>query len=869
MFSWFYHRDYGRELYVSDGTSGSFSRVLDINVGTGSSYVSSSKPSAALGNSLIFIADDGSTDDEELWVSDGTAGGTFALTGTGTTFGAYGSYRAQMQATDELVFFTGYSSTGPELYVTDGTLEGTQTVLDLPLSNAGNIRFLGGWNNGLLFSSSDMDGSALWYSDGTAAGTFVLHNPSPDTNQFNVEITFAGFAELDVENLAPRRIDGTAGADRLVGSLLKEEVYGLAGNDTIIGGAGADIIDGGEGSDTADYSASSGGVAVNLAAGYANGGDATGDTLTSIENLTGTNFNDTLRGDDGGNIISGGQGRDILDGQGGLDTVDYSTSSAGVAVNLGVNYAGGGDATGDRISNFERIRGSEHDDRLVGSDAGNRLFGGAGNDFLDGGGSGDLLYGEGGNDILVGGAGADFVDGGVGKDTADYSSSSAGVAINLKVGYANGGDATGDTLTSIENLIGSNYNDTLRGDEGNNVLAGGLGRDLLDGQGGLDTADYSTSSAGVAINLAAGYASGGEATGDTLTSIENLTGTNFNDTLRGDDSGNIISGGQGRDILDGQGGLDTVDYSTSSAGVAVNLGVNYAGGGDATGDRISNFERIRGSEHDDRLVGSDAGNRLFGGAGNDFLDGGGSGDLLYGEGGNDILVGGAGADFVDGGVGKDTADYSSSSAGVAINLKVGYANGGDATGDTLTSIENLIGSNYNDTLRGDEGNNVLAGGLGRDLLDGQGGLDTADYSTSSAGVAINLAAGYASGGDATGDTLASIENITGSGNGDVLRGDEGENTIEGGQGNDILTGNGSSDTFVFKDNDGHDRITDFDTAADLVELSGIAGFGSFTDVQAALTQDGSDTVLDFGDGQTIRFDDTFVNSLTSDDFSFL
>lgn len=98
-----------------------------------------------------------------------------------------------------------------------------------------------------------------------------------------------------------------------------------------------------------------------------------------------------------------------------------------------------------------------------------------------------MLIGGLGNDTLDGGVGADILDGGDGIDTASYfdatdsSPSTQGVTISLANGTASGGDATGDTLTSIENVIGTDYADTIEGDAGNNRLEGGRGDDILSG----------------------------------------------------------------------------------------------------------------------------------------------------------------------------------------------------------------------------------------------------------------------------------------------------------------------------------------------------------------------------------------------------
>ena len=141
-----------------------------------------------------------------------------------------------------------------------------------------------------------------------------------------------------------------------------------------------------------------------------------------------------------------------------------------------------------------------------------------------------------------------------------------------------------------------------------------------------------------------------------------------------------------------------------------------------------------------------------------------------------------------------------------MNLQTGLGSGGDAQGDTLSGIENIIGSAFADVLTGDGGPNTLVGGAGADALNGGAGTDTADYSSSAAGVTVSLETGLGSGGDAQGDTLSSIENIIGSALADTLTGDGGVNTLaggagadvlNGGAGNDTLSGGSANDTFMF------------------------------------------------------------------------
>ncbi|MEX5668226.1 calcium-binding protein, partial [Pseudomonas neuropathica] len=115
------------------------------------------------------------------------------------------------------------------------------------------------------------------------------------------------------------------------------------------------------------------------------------------------------------------------------------------------------------------INGTSGTDTLVGTSSADELYGFAGNDSLSGG--------E-GNDLLDGGAGADVLNGGNGIDTASYANSTAGVTVNLVSGAGIGGDAQGDTLTSIETVVGSAFNDNLTASLAGNSLIGGAGNDV-------------------------------------------------------------------------------------------------------------------------------------------------------------------------------------------------------------------------------------------------------------------------------------------------------------------------------------------------------------------------------------------------------
>jgi Ca2+-binding RTX toxin-like protein len=497
-------------------------------------------------------------------------------------------------------------------------------------------------------------------------------------------------------------LTGGEGDDTLEGGAGNDQVFGGAGDDTIIGGSGAgdDIYDGGDDVDTVSYASTTLGVLVNLglAQDHATGAEIGTDQLIDIENVIGGSGNDTLvgasqanrfdggagndhlgggLGDDvliggaGDDVLHGGAGADELVGGAGFDAIWYTDSDAAVNVSLKTGAASGGHADGDTFTGIEKVIGSQFNDVLTGNGADNVLDGWSGDDELSGANGADSLFGNTGDDLLSGGAGADLLDGGDGFDTASYQFSGAAVNVSLKTGTGSGADAEGDTLTGIEALIGSAFDDTLTGNGFDNVLSGGNGNDTL-------------------------------------------AGANGDDTLNGGAGDDILSGGAGADTLIGGAGSDTASYQFSNAAVNISLKTGVATGGHAEGDSFNSVENLIGSAFSDALTGNGANNTLNGGAGN---------DTLLGGDGNDTLLGGAGADVHNGGTGFDTASYALSSAGVTVDLKNNTGAGGDAAGDTFISIEKIIGSKFNDILLGNGLDNSFNGGAGDDILQGAAGND--------------------------------------------------------------------------------------------------------------------------------------------------
>jgi Ca2+-binding RTX toxin-like protein len=374
----------------------------------------------------------------------------------------------------------------------------------------------------------------------------------------------------------------------------------------------------------------------------------------------------------------------------------------------------GNDQIGGYESGNDTLDGRGGDDVVRGLSGDDILRGGDGNDAVDSGdvGSGnDQIEGGEGNDLL-GGAnqGNDTFSGGGGTDTIDFQSGSgvAAVTVDLAAGAITG--AGSDTVSGVENLLGTSGPDVFRGDAAANVLDGRGGNDLLVGRGGsdsltggsgMDTADYSAAPAGVTVNLGTGVVAGDG--NDTVSGIEKLIGSPHADTLVGGDGDDTFAGRGGADTIIGSVGNDTAEYENAPAGVVVNLASGEVTGGDGN-DTLSAIEALVGSSHDDDLTGN------------------GEANSLAGRLGKDVLAGAGGDDTLDGGEDEDTADYSAAPVGVTADLGAGSATG--EGGDTLTAIENLIGSELADVLTGSSSVNTLAGGGGNDIIRSRdGGFD--------------------------------------------------------------------------------------------------------------------------------------------------
>ncbi|EJM02197.1 putative calcium-binding protein [Pseudomonas sp. GM102] len=514
--------------------------------------------------------------------------------------------------------------------------------------------------------------------------------------------------------------------------------YGNTGDNVITGGAGTDTLMGGAGADQFI-----GGAGIDTVS-YSDSNyiAVTINTKTGIN--TGIAAGDTYNGIE---IIQGGLGddtfisgsaADTFDGLAGNDTVDYSTSSAAVSVSLVAGAVGaGGDAQGDKLSSIDKVIGTAFNDTLASNTSSSVLEGGAGNDVY-----------------VISGNGVSIIEQiGGGDDEVRTTMSSLSLAGNIeRLTYTGTGNFTG---------YGNAGDNVITGGIGNDVLLGGAGADQFIGGDGTDTVSYADSLTGVTINTNTGVNTG-IATGDTYNSIEVLKGSSY---------GDVFIGSNGADRFDGGDGFDMISFANESSGITLDLSVPVLTGV-AAGDAYTSFEVFQGTSQADTFTGS--------------------------TGAKENFIGGGGADILNGTGRGDGAWYLTSTDAVQINLQAGTASGGDAQGDVLNNIDNLIGSGLNDTLTGNALSNTLEGGGGNDLIYGGDGDDFIYGDTSSDVSALFLTPSTAE----QADTL-----YGGSGNdymvssnhdaGTTLYGEMGNDRLtvysgvaDGGDGNDSLTGIG-------------------------------------------------------------------------------
>ncbi|ABL66316.1 M10 family metallopeptidase C-terminal domain-containing protein [Chlorobium phaeobacteroides] len=669
------------------------------------------------------------------------------------------------------------------------------------------------------------------------------------------------------------RITGNSGKNTLTGGAGNDTLDGGTGADSMSGGIGDDTYVVNYSLDVVTENADEGCDRVQSNVSWTLGSNVENLELTGTANTrgTGNELDNLITGNSGRNTLTGGDGNDTLDGGSGADSMSGGIGDDTYVVNCSLDVVTEFSGEGiDRVQsstawtlggNFENLElTGTTNTRGMGNELDNLIIGNSGRNTLDGGVGADSMLGGQGDDTYVVNDSLDVVTE-VANEGIDSIQSSLSWLLganieNLELLGTSDSNGTGNGLdnritgnTGANMLVGAAGKDTLVGGAGNDILDGGSGADSMAGGVGDDTyvvnysRDVVMERAGEGTDLVQSGISW--TLGDHVENLE-LTGT-ANTRGTGNDLGNRITGNSGRNTLDGGVGADSmaagIGDDTYVVSDILDVVIEQAGEGTdlvrssvswTLGDNVENLELTgtanisgKGNEFDNRITGNTGANMLVGYAGKDTLVGGA---------GNDTLDGGVGADSMEGGKGDDTyvvnysrdvvmeragegTDLVQSGTGWTLgdNIENLELTGTASTRGTGNSLNNLIsGNGGNNILTGGEGNDTLDGGMGSDNMAGGSGDDTymvnenSDVVTEYADEGIDLVRSSVSW--MLGDNIENLElsgaedfigigndcdnGITsGSGN-DMLTGGAGNDTLNGGLGEDRLAGGGDDDVYV-------------------------------------------------------------------------
>ena len=582
-----------------------------------------------------------------------------------------------------------------------------------PGTNTSSDRLFGGAGNDTISFADAVSGYyELRYDDlnGPITATIngITNTGTVDAGAEGTDTLLDIANPLDLENFA---LVGTSGDDTFNLTLDSNQWM------EVVGGAGSDTFNL-SGYVRLSYWLSSGSVVADLGAKtITQDGDT--DTFTGVVNELRTgDGNDSLLGSSGNDRFITGGGNDTVDGGAGFDRVRYDRSqmTSGILVDLTqttgtVTGEWNGVAFSDSLTGIEHIRGTKLNDTLVGSDQADRLEGKDGNDTIYGYAGNDTLEGGNGSDNIIGGSGDDYINPG---DNTDYDYIEAGLG-NDTIDMS---DVVNGFVTLAHHELSGPITVTVDGAANTgSVAAGAEGTDVI---------------LGVANALDSGWVNGG---------LE-IQGTEAADTY------NIHTDAQQWGALTGRGGNDT--FNLTGDGL-IRLNYHHSSGA-VTADMAAGT--IMQDGYTDTVNGSVW--ELRGGDGDDSMAGSAANESFITQGGDDTVDGRGGFDRVN-------YDRSGISSGITVDLTktsgtvLGEWNG-VAFSQSLTNIEFIRGTNYADSLLGDDGDN---------RLEGRGGDDT----------------------------------------------------IEGGKGNDTIVGGAGEDLFVFNAGDGHDTIEGFNFDEDDMDIS--------------------------------------------------
>ncbi len=714
----------------------------------------------------------------------------------------------------------------------------------------GSDSVYGGGGNDIINPGTNSSAGIVDYADGGAGD---------DLLSFAVQLNFDAPLGVTLEYIYPHSpgslfawtIDvGSGQATSSTGGTVTferfERYQGGIGDDALLGSSAGDILDGHNGNDTIQ----------------GEGGD---------DAILGGFGDDMLFGGDGDDSVDMGQGNDRADGGAGTDLLSFGDTYIALAVNTQSGVAVGtyNDSVWNydssletwvetfttstdnmSFSNFEIYDLSQADDTFDGNAADETIYGKAGNDTLNGGGGGDTINGGDGDDVIYGDRSTrlhlgamnpegsaktdyvynpSFIDMPTSKITVELLMKADPLVTSSKVimSYATAGSYNEFTLFNDDSPSGSQLRLWINNASYDTGVPSSL---IYDGDLHRLSFSWDGTTGEIAI-----YVDGTEEFRQTYAAMAgtSIAGDGF--LVFGQDQDSLGGGyDPGQSFTGAMGDIRIFNGIRTAAEIAQNAADVLSGDLTAVPGLVANWNYDPASGTYINALGVDLLTSSASGlsdvlaydpgtAGDDTLSGGAGNDQIFGEDGNDVVQGGAGADAMDGGDGIDTLDYSGSNSGVTVNLESGTGIRGDATGDTFTRFENVTGSSFDDILIGDAADNALVGTGGDDILRGLAGADdlgggagsdTASYVGSDDGVAIDLAAGSASGGHAMGDRLGSIENLEGSTFADLLSGDVGANVLEGKGGADVLEGRAGDDTLDggngadrLEGGDGHDTLT--------------------------------------------------------------
>ena len=790
---------------------------------------------------------------------------------------------------------------------------GTNLVnLSLTVASGGVLTVTNRFNTGGTGEGVEV----ITFSDGVR--TEVLAGPLG-------QITTTGTATGQTHN-------GWAFRDEISGLGGNDTINGNAGDDTLIGGDGIDSLDGGAGSDVYRWKASDKNDVINDTAVSQSETDILrleGISVTDVALTRASGSNDLFV-----NIASTGEAIRIVNrfastSQGvGIEGITFDDGTTWLLDELlaRTRTNGAAGAANDSLS------GSAYRDNIYGLAGNDTLNGQGGNDDLFGGTGVDLLLGGTSTVTATNGNDRYFWAKGDGNDTITDTATStseldrliltdvlpgevqlrrAATSTNLQVQINNGvdglitvtnrfkstidgtgieaiefrdgtvwmledilartevygGNTTPDSLAGTawrDNLFGLGGNDTLSGNDGDDRLVGGAGDDLL--WGGATTGAPVTNGNDTYIWAKGDGSDEIRDWGQSLTESDTLELTNVISA----EVSLTYSNGVGADLLITI--LPTTEvirvderFQNPAWGYGIER-IVFSDGETWTLDDILEHTSYNGTSGADNLTGTGYRDKIYAKGGNDTIAGGAGDDLIQGEGG---------ADSMNGGAGIDVAGYKFAPQGVSVDLAITTAQpgitGGHEVGDVLAGFEGLLGSNFGDTLKGDDNSNVLTGLAGNDSLLGRDGFDELF-------------------GDDGNDTLfggLGSDDVNGGGQNDLLYGDEGNDTLDGGTGNDtlyggagddtlvggwntdVLYGGSGTDTFVFRDDVGTDTIEDFSAVIDrdVIDLSYSGAIDSFADLIANhLAQVGSDVSISDGIGGSILVRNVLIADLHSWNF---